>query len=96
MHHHWARNGQELFYRNGNKMMVVEITTEPSFSAGTPRLLFERNFQRATLSRANYDVTPNGQRFVMVKPSEQQGAATQINVVLNWFEELKQRVPTGN
>ena len=43
----------------------------------------------------NYDVTADGQRFVMVKPSEQELAATQINVVLNWFEELKRRVPGG-
>ena len=43
----------------------------------------------------NYAVTPDGQRFLMIKESEEQ-TATQINVVLNWFEELKQRVPTGN
>jgi len=46
---------------------------------------------------ANYDVSPDGQRFLMVKPTTAQEAApTQINVVLNWFEELKQRVPAGN
>jgi hypothetical protein len=44
----------------------------------------------------NYDVSPDGQRFLMLKPIEQeQSAPTQINVVLNWFEELKRRVPTG-
>ena len=44
----------------------------------------------------NYDVSADGQRFLMVKPSEQaQAAPTQISVVLNWFEELKRRVPTG-
>ena len=44
----------------------------------------------------NYDVSPDGQRFLMLKPIEQaQAAPTQINVVLNWFEELKQKVPTG-
>ena len=43
----------------------------------------------------NYDVTPDGQRFVMVKPSEQELAATQINVVLNWFEDQKRRVGPG-
>ncbi len=92
----WARTG-ELFYRNGDQMMAVEITTEPTFSAGAPSLLFEGTFQMATLSRANYYVTPDGQRFVMIQASEQQQeAATQINVVENWFEELKQRVPTGN
>ena len=44
----------------------------------------------------NYDVSPDGQRFLMLKPIEQARAApTQINVVLNWFEELKQKVPAG-
>ncbi len=47
------------------------------------------------MAGANYDVTPDGQRFVMVQARGQQEEATQINVVLNWFEELKQRVPTG-
>jgi len=42
----------------------------------------------------NYDVSRDGQRFLMLKPSEQEASApTQINVVLNWFEELKRRVP---
>jgi hypothetical protein len=48
-----------------------------------------------TKNETNYDVTPDGQRFVMVKPSEQELAATQINVVLNWFEDLKRRVGPG-
>ena len=91
----WSRNGEELFYRNGNQMMAVEITTEPTFSAGTPSILFEGAFRRGSVLRADYDIAPDGQRFVML----QQGgtdALTQINVVLNWFEELMQRVPTGN
>jgi hypothetical protein len=44
----------------------------------------------------NYDVSLGGQRFLMVKPIDQAAAApTQINVVLNWFEELKQKVPAA-
>ena len=92
----WARDGRELFYRNGNQMMAVDITTEPTFSAGTPRLLFEETYRMGDLFRTDYDVTPDGQRFVMVQTSEQQQeSSTQINVVLNWFEELKRLVPTG-
>jgi serine/threonine-protein kinase len=93
----WNRNGRELFYRNGNKMMAVEVTTQPSFSAGTPKVLFEGQYQLLPLvSTPNYDVAPDGQRFLMLKPTEQeQAATTQINVLLNWFEELKQKVPTG-
>ncbi len=71
------------------------ITTESTLSAGTPKLLFERGHERSPVAGANYDVTPDGQRFLMVQASEQHdSAATQIHVVLNWFEELKQRVPT--
>jgi eukaryotic-like serine/threonine-protein kinase len=92
----WNPNGRELFYRNGSKMMAVEITTQPGFSAGKPRILFEGRYEPAPVPVANYDVSPDGQRFLMLKPSYQAEAApTQINVVLNWFEELKQKVPTG-
>jgi dipeptidyl aminopeptidase/acylaminoacyl peptidase len=92
----WNRNERELFYRSGNKMMAVEITTQPNFALGNPRVLFEGPYVLATVPISNYDVSPDGRRFLMVKPTEQvQAAPTQINVVLNWFEELKRRVPTG-
>ena len=92
----WNRNGRELFYRTGDKMMAVEITTQPGFSAGKPRMLFEGRYRPTPATSPNYDVSPDGQRFLMLKPAEQeQPAPTQINVVLNWFEELKQKVPTG-
>ena len=92
----WNPNGRELFYRNGDKLMAVEISTQPGFSAGKPRVLFEGKYQPTTTTPPNYDVSPDGQRFLMLKPVEQtQAAPTQINVVLNWFEELKRKVPTG-
>ena len=90
----WSRNGRELFYRSGNKMMAAEIATQPSFSAGKPKMLFQGPYQPSPAPNANYDVSADGQRFLMIKPPEQ-AAPTQINVVLNWFEELKQKVPTG-
>jgi serine/threonine-protein kinase len=92
----WNRNGRELFYRSGNKMMAVEIAVQPGFTAGTPRMLFQGPYEPPPVPLANYDVSPDGQRFLMIKPSEQEQAVpTQINVVLNWFEELKQKVPVG-
>jgi serine/threonine protein kinase/Tol biopolymer transport system component len=92
----WNRSGRELFYRNGGKMMAVDIATQPNFAAGKPRMLFEGKYQPSPGTAPNYDVSPDGQRFLMLKPVEQaQSAPTQINVVLNWFEELKRRVPTG-
>lgn len=89
----WNPNGRELFYRVGNKMMAVDIMTETFFTVGKPKVLFEGWYEKSTVSRANYDVAPDGQRFLMVKPGEQEQPPTQINVVLNWFEELKRRVP---
>ena len=90
----WNRNGRELFYRSGDKMMAVEVTTQPAFAAGKPRMLFEGRYQPSPVQSTNYDVSPDGQRFLMLKPTEQ-AAPTQINVVLNWFEELKRKVPAG-
>ena len=90
----WNPNGNELFYRTGDKMMAVEITTQPSFSVGKPRMLFEGRYRPTPATSPNYDVSRDGQRFLMLKPAEQEQAApTQINVVLNWFEELNQKVP---
>jgi eukaryotic-like serine/threonine-protein kinase len=84
----WNRNGRELFYRNGNKMMAAEVALKPSFSPGTPKMLFEGPYQ--SLPGIS---TPDGQRFLMLKADQQDISARQINVVLNWFEELRQRVP---
>jgi Tol biopolymer transport system component len=92
----WNPNGRELFYRSGDKMMAVDIATQPSFIVGKPLMLFEGQYRPTPVTFPNYDVSPDGQRFLMLKPSEQaQTAPTQINVVLNWFEELKRRVPSG-
>ena len=63
------------------------------FSAGKPRMLFEGPYLPTAASFPYYDVSPDGQRFLMLKPVETETSApTQINVVLNWFEELKRRV----
>jgi Tol biopolymer transport system component len=98
----WSPKGNELFFRTGEqreRMMVVDIQTQPSFSAGKPRQLFEGPYASngAGTWTANYSIAPDGQRFLMLKPKEQQpsGALSQINVVQNWFEELKRLVPTG-
>ena len=92
----WARNGRELFYRNGDKMMVTSLETKPVFAAFKPKLLFEAHYETgfSTLDR-DYDVSPDGQRFLMIKGSEQESAPTQLNVVLNWSDELRRLAPAG-
>ena len=95
----WAHSGEELFYREGDKMILVPVQTEPTFKAGRPTVLFEGSYSRARpgVTLANYDITPDDQRFIMVQEDSDEGerSATQINVVLNWFEELKRLVPTN-
>ncbi|MEE8161767.1 MAG: hypothetical protein V3T61_09040, partial [Acidobacteriota bacterium] len=92
----WARSGDELFYRRGEGMMAVEITTQPTFRTGTPRLLFEGPYRRTpNPTTAHYDVSVDGQRFLMVQEEAREEEATQLNVVLNWFEELKRLVPAN-
>ena len=90
----WPRRGHELFYRNGDSMMAVEVTTAPTFTAGKPRRLFDGRYARSTALWPNYDVTADAQRFLMVKGVEEFTVPTQINVVLNWDRELKRLVPT--
>jgi Tol biopolymer transport system component len=91
------RNDRELFYRNGNKMMAVDIATQPSFSAGKHRVLFEGQYLPGVGDTPNYDFDTKGQRFLMLKPVDDSPAApTQINVVLNWTEELKQKLLAGS
>ena len=90
----WNPKGRELFFRAANKMMAVDVVTEGTFSAGKLRVLFEGAYVPTPRSFPDYDVSPDGQRFLMLKATEQT-TPTQINVVLNWFEELNQKVPTG-
>lgn len=88
----WAPNGRELFYRNGEWMMAVSIETQPRFAAATPRPLFEAPYAESGAAYANFDVFPDGNRFIMIQ-SKVEAAASRLVVVLNWFEELKARVP---
>jgi Tol biopolymer transport system component len=93
----WNPNGKELFYRSGDKMMAVDINSQPSYSVGRPKMLFQGPYVPTPITFPFYDVSPDGQRFLMFRPSEQTSSSslTQIVVVQNWFEELKRRVPTG-
>ncbi|MDA2927430.1 protein kinase [Acidobacteria bacterium AH-259-G07] len=93
----WSPDGRELFYRNGNKMIAVAVRSEgESLRAGKPRQLFEGSFP-SLYPYPDYDITPDGKRFVMFKmdTEKEEAAFTHLNFVLNWFEELKRLVPTA-
>jgi hypothetical protein len=74
-------------------MMAVEVSFAPTFKAGRPQLLFEdKTFTGHSVEF--WDITPDGERFAIIRPGERQ-RLTRINVVLNWFDELQRKVPTG-
>ena len=85
----WSPDGRTIYYRNEEKMMAVDLQTEPGLSAGRPRLLFEA----PELSR-EYDLSPDGRKFVMIR-DEEASTQPQYRIVQNWFEELKRLVPTN-
>jgi serine/threonine protein kinase len=95
----WSLDGGELYYRKGNSVMAVSIETEPEFNARKPTVLFSGEY----ITTAQGDIPPwcmhpDG-RFLMIKPTPSKDGESEnlgprkINVVLNWFEELKQKVP---
>jgi serine/threonine-protein kinase len=94
----WSRSGRELFYRQddkinrqNDKLMVVDVETAPTFRAGRPRALFEGQFYDFGINC--YDVTADGSRFIMIKEDPAELGPAHVNVVLNWFEEVKRRAP---
>ena len=99
----WSPDGKELFYRNGDSVMAVPVEMEPSLSFGTPEVLFSGTYAQPNVGdisrQTMWDIHPDGKRFLMIKPPEatddesRSGEPRKINIVLNWFEELKQRVP---
>jgi len=99
----WAPSGRELFYLDRNNLLtVVPVQMTTTFSAGNPtKILDTRYYAGSTpvgLDLRGYDISPDGQRFLMIKenaPTEQTSTTTPASmvVVINWFEELKARVP---
>jgi Tol biopolymer transport system component len=72
----WNPKGGELFYRSGNRLMAVQITTGASFSVSQPRIVFDRQYWASPVAQTNagWDVAPDGQRFLMIKESPRQGS----------------------
>jgi serine/threonine-protein kinase len=86
---HWSANGKELYYRIGDKMMVSSVSAQPTFSSGRPRVLFEGSFLLGGAVN-DYDLTPDGREFLMLRDDSPHRGLTEYKVVLNWFQELKE------
>jgi serine/threonine-protein kinase len=97
----WARNGRALFYTTTPLLTLMEVPIEPGtgFVAGTPRIVLKGpNRYVAPQYGRPYDVTANGQRFLMLRtdavpPAAGGSTSQQLILVHNWFQELKRLVP---
>jgi adenylate cyclase len=88
----WKATDGELFYRSPDAIMAVSVETEPNLNPGRPERFFPNEYV------GPYDISPDGKRCLMLKSAETsesnaEGQLRTINVVLNWFEELKEKVP---
>jgi serine/threonine protein kinase len=101
----WSPNSREIYYRNDDSVMAVSVKTEPTFTPGKPQKLFSGRYVKSSASAGDippWGISPDGKRFLMIKPVEPTGKSTtaeaphKIVVVVNWFEELKQRAPESN
>lgn len=79
---HWRADGRELFYDSQGAVMAVPVSTQPQFSRGTPVKLFPH--------AGHFDVTPDGQRFLLAPP-EEDALEPMIRVVQNWHAEFHDR-----
>jgi hypothetical protein len=90
----WSRDGREIFYRERGDLLAVSFDAATEPPVGRPSRLFDGDLYRASgagLSRY-YDVSPDGGHFAMLPLGIR--SLRELRVVLNWFEELKERVPT--
>ena len=95
----WARNSAELFYLSPTgALMRVGVAPGPIWAPTAPTKLFEGRYgAAASQSGRTYDISPDGKRFLMIKPIDSAGQTAvpaSLVVVQNWREELKRLVPT--
>ncbi len=91
----WSKNGRELYYYLGTRLMSVAVTTQPAFAAGSPQPMFEgRSPTLAANVTSLYDVAADG-RFIMARGAGAESGSSKVHVVLNWMEELKRQTPAA-
>jgi Tol biopolymer transport system component len=92
----WSRNGRELFYQGPNGIMVVSYTAKnATFAPDKPRLWSDHRIV-VTTGTKNYDLAPDGKRFAVLEPPEaEQEPETHVNLLLNFFDEVRRRAPAG-
>ncbi len=87
----WSPDGSELFYRAADSnLMAVEVIPGPTFIAGSQEVLFDASSYLFGVPERNYDISPDGERFVMIELGS--GAEIGLVVVENFFREIETRL----
>jgi len=81
----WAPDGRRLYYRDNQHLVAATFSTNPSFSVTSREVLFDDPFVRGSLPHADYDISPDGKNFLMLKPTGE----TQVTIVYNWLDEVR-------
>jgi len=84
----WAPDGRRIFYRDGLHLVAASVTTSPQFAVTGRTELFADDYVFAQAPHANYDVSPDGNRFLMLKSTK----APEVFVVYGWLAELRARM----
>ena len=85
----WSRDGRELFFQSGAQLMGVTVTPGAVFSASSSHLVYEGRFFKTINGNTSWSVTPDGRRFLRIQQVVPERAITHLELVLNWFSELK-------
>jgi Tol biopolymer transport system component len=88
----WSRDGRELFFQNGSQLMGVTVTPGAEWSASQPHVVYEGRFLSASNGNTSSSINRDGTRFLRIQLVEPERAITHVDLVLNWFSELQQRV----
>ncbi len=93
----WSPDGRELYYQQQTAeghiaVYAVEVADAPTFTAGRTTRLFAGPYVPSIIFGRSYDVTPDGERFLMVRQSAGGEVLTNLSVVVNWFAELERLV----
>jgi eukaryotic-like serine/threonine-protein kinase len=87
----WSPDGRELFFRSGDAILSVPVSTAGAFTAGQPRPVVRGAYEPGINGYPNYDVSRDGKRFLMVKPAAQREAPLEVVLVPDWRAELEAR-----
>ena len=89
----WSPAGDELFYRSGNRLMVVRYQSEEDFVYEFPEVAWEGRFRN--VAGLSYDISQDGKRFLILKPTFDDTQIEEIRLVENWVQEIERALPNS-